>query len=210
MKRIAAIVGLLAAAAVFFWFFPLFHIVRIDPSNPDQEQTAFNAAEFAKDFWTHQLTPALTSAAQADAVLAAINENPQQAREQFGRSVGLGRSYYYYLRGSGTIVSIDGQNVGVSVGEESKTADIVLPTGLLFGNAVRDATGLLDASEFPNSQNFNDISRELNRIVETLVLPPLKEQAKVGRRIHFVGCAEVRNDRDLKPLTVIPLDVKFE
>ena len=91
------------------------------------------------------------------------------------------------------------------------TPDILLPTGLLFGNAVRDGTGLLDASTFPNSQNFNDLSAELNHIIETTLLPELREQAKVGAKISFAGCAEIaEEDADVKPLKVIPVLVKVE
>jgi predicted lipoprotein len=101
--------------------------------------------------------------------------------------------------------------VSLALKDGDGPADILLPTGLLFGNAVRDGTGLLDASAFPNSQNFNDLSSELNRIVETTLLPQLREQAKVGAKISFAGCAELGDeDTDVKPVKVIPVSVKIE
>jgi predicted lipoprotein len=81
---------------------------------------------------------------------------------------------------------------------------------MVFGNTVRDATGLLDMDSFPNSQHFNDLSTELNRIVETRVLPGLRDRAEVGRKVRFVGCAEVARDaRRRKPLKVVPVRVEI-
>ena len=91
-------------------------------------------------------------------------------------------------------MTIDKKGVGVALQGEAKEPDIVLQTGLLFGNTVRDATGLLDASNFPDSRQFNEISTELNRIVEARVIPILKEKAAVGRQIDFAGCAEIPDE----------------
>jgi predicted lipoprotein len=94
---------------------------------------------------------------------------------------------------------------------EGDTADIVVPLGMVFGNAVRDGTGLLDSSSYPNAQEFNDISAALNSMVETNVLPQLQQMAKVGQRIQFAGCVEVADEEaDLKPLKLVPTTVKPE
>ena len=211
MNRVFAILGMLAAVGMLLWFFPLFHVVSREALRAEKEQSDFHAAEFVKDFWSVQLMPALVDASDAVTVLAALRENPMHAGTQFGRVVGLGRSTHYFVRGSGTIVSVDNQQIGVSLAGATGDADLVLLTGLLFGNTVRDATGILSGDDFPNSQQFNEISSELNRVIETTVLPPLRERAKVGDAIEFVGCAEVTNiPRDYTPLRVVPLEVKFK
>lgn len=210
MKRTVILVLLLAALAALSWWLPLFHAVPLDKRQAEKEQAAFSAAEYAKDFWTRKLPPALENANDAAIVLAAARQDPEAAREQYGRSVGLGRTSLYFLRGSGTIVSVDKDGVGVALARAEGTPDLVLQTGLLFGNAARDSTGLISPSDFPNSQNYNDLSNELNRIVETLVLPPLKQQAEVGRQVQFVGGAEVLNDSDWQPLRLIPLEVHVD
>jgi len=67
---------------------------------------------------------------------------------------------------------------------------------------------LLNVNDYPNSQDFNNISEALNHIVETHVLPVLREQAKVGAVLRFSGCAEVNDEStDLKPLRVIPIRI---
>jgi len=210
MKRTVALALLLAAVGALLWWMPLFRIVPLDVRRAEREQAAFSAPDYAKDFWTRILPSALENASDANAVLAAAREDPPAARQRYGHSVGLGRSALYFLRGTGTIVSVSEEGVGIAMEPTEGSPDVVLQTGLLFGNAVRDSTGLISPSDFPNSQDYNDLSNELNRIVETLVLPPLREQAQVGWHVQFVGCGEVLNDSDWKPLKLIPLDVRVD
>jgi predicted lipoprotein len=89
--------------------------------------------------------------------------------------------------------------------------DISVPLGLVFGNALRDGTGLLRASDYPNSQNFNDIATCLNHIAETQQLPALQHIAVAGKKLQFGGCVEiVDEDEDLKPLKLVPVLIKAE
>jgi predicted lipoprotein len=211
MKRAAFAVVALVLLAVGFRFVPLFHLVPLKQEQGRQTAAEFNATNFATAFWQEKLLRSLNRAADADQVLAALAADPQKARTQFGRALGMSGSTLFFLRGTGHVVSVTKKGVALALRDGGDSADILLPTGLLFGNEVRDGTGLLDASAFPNSQNFNDLSTELNRIVETSVLPSLRELARPGAKILFAGCAEVAEEyADAKPLKVIPVSVKLE
>lgn len=211
MRRAIATTAACVVLGVVSWRFPPFHIVSLKQARAAKELGVFNAAEFAGRFWRERLTPALSQAADARAVCDALAKDPKAAATNYGRTIGLSDGVYYFVRGTGTVVSVEGKSVGVSLRGAAGGADLQLKTGMLFGNAVRDATGLLDANEFPNSQNFNDLSTELNRIVETQVLPKLKTNAAVGRKIRFVGCAEVAEDAaSERPLPVIPVFAEFQ
>jgi predicted lipoprotein len=124
--------------------------------------------------------------------------------------VGISNSYFIFIQGAGRIVNADSKGVGLAIREGSVGPDVVLPVRMVFGNAVRDATGLLDMDRLPNSRDFNDIAAELNHIVETRVLRELRDRAEVGRKVRFVGCAEVSPDaKRRKPLKVVPVWVDF-
>jgi predicted lipoprotein len=211
MKRTVRAVVVLGLLAGVFRFVPLFHLVSLKREQGLQAAAEFNPTNFAAAFWNDKLLKSLDRAADAGQVLTALAADPQKARTQFGRTLGISSSTLFFLRGTGRIVSVTKKGVALTLKDDGDTADILLPTGLLFGNTVRDGTGLLNASAFPNSQNFNDLSTELNRMVETTLLPKLREQAKVGVKISFAGCAEVaEEDADVKPLKVIPVSVKLE
>ena len=204
----SAIICLVLAATLWF---PLVHFVPLKQTQAHETQSAFNPTNFATAFWNEKLLKSLDRAADAGQVLAALAADPQPARAKFGRKLGVSSSTLFFLRGTGHVVAVKKNSVALALKEGDDTADILLPTGLLFGNAVRDATGLLDASAFPNSQNFNDLSTELNHIVESTLLPRLREQAKTGAKLSFAGCAEIDDeDNDVKPLKVIPVSLKLE
>ena len=210
MKRGIVIVASIVFCIALTWVFPLFRIVRLEQVAEAKTAAQFDAKSFAKEFWTKQLSPTFEQATEATELIAAIKQDPEAARVSFGRSVGIGRVYLYFFRGEGTITAVEKTGVAVSCIAPGNESDLVLRTGLLFGNTIRDATGQLVTSNFANSQDFNAVSKELNRIVEEQVQPDLKAKAKVGGKIRFVGCAEVRaSNKVLLPLTVIPLQVEF-
>jgi predicted lipoprotein len=150
--------------------------------------------------------PSLGNALNVEVFQSAYSDNPQQVRKHHGRSVGVSRNTLYVLQGVGRIVSVDKKGVGVAIGDDGDEVDVVLKTEPVFGNAVRDCSGLLQHGDFPNSQQFNEVSAELNRAVESRVIEPLAKHAAVGDEILFVGCAELANDKtEVKPLRLVPL-----
>jgi predicted lipoprotein len=211
MKRAAPIIVSAVLLAVVCWLFPLFHIVPLKAAKEAQAAETFNATRFAERFWTNQLLPSLGKTVKADVLLAAIQADPAAAKKKFSRSVGLSDTCFYFLSGTGHVVGVSDDAISLAVTDESTNCEVALQCGLIFGDAVRDGTGLLNASGYPNSQDFNDISAALNHIVETRVLPTLRQQAKIGAKIFFAGCAEVDDEStDLKPLKVIPIQTKAE
>lgn len=210
MNRSLVVIIALSLGAGLCWFFPLFRIVPLEQVAAARGKESFDAAAFTQSFWEKHLVPNFELAHEAIEVLNEIKEDPAVARKTYGRSVGIGRSYFYFIRGEGTILSVTDSAVAVDLIAPDDQADVSLKTGLLFGNTIRDATGQLQASDYANSQDYNDISTQLNRIVEQQVLPALRDQAEIGRKIRFVGCAEVRaSSKQLLPLTVVPLRVEF-
>jgi predicted lipoprotein len=209
-RRLVLPVAAVFGAALIAWAFPPFHVVPLDQARELRDEANFDAARFAERFWAEQLKPALPRAADAQTVLDVIDRDFPAAREKYGRTVGISNSYDIFIQGIGRVVHVDSKTVGLAVRKDSAGPDVVLPIGMVFGNTVRDATGLLNMDHFPNSQHFNDLSAALNRIVETRVLPGLRDQARVGRIVRFAGCADVgRGARQRKPLKVVPVSVEF-
>lgn len=213
MKRFVPPLIVLGLVGALLWRYPPVRFRRLAEVQAARAAAGFDAAAFARKFWDEQLIPAQENAANAVELVAAIRQDPQQARNQFGRSVGMSRSYFYFLRGAGTVLTNDKRRIAVDVegadeAASDKEADVLLETSLIFGNSVRDATGLLDASGYSNLKDFNAIAQELNRLAEAEIERSLVKNAAVGSRVEFVGCAEVRSEPgDLRPLKVIPISV---
>ena len=211
MKRINVIIGGLVVVAVLCWAFPPFHVRSLKKVRAAQAGAQFNPTNFVAGFWSDKLLPATGHAAEASRIVETIAHSPKQVRKEFGRSVGIGSTYYLFLRGTGRVVSVSDDSIGLSLENRGDTVDISVALGPVFGNAVRDGTGLLNPSDYPNAQDYNSISSALDHIVETKVLPEFQAIAKVGVRVQFAGCAEVEDeDLDLKPLNLVPIYVKPE
>jgi predicted lipoprotein len=193
------------------WAFPPIHFHSLKAARQSRADAQFDAKDFVATFWDKTLLPATANAADAAKVVDAITRNPEKVRERFGRTVGVNSSYFLFLRGSARVVTAETDSIGLSVKPDGSEPDIAVPIDFVFGNAVRDATGLLDSSKYPNAQEFNDISAQLNDVVEKRVLPEFQRVAKVGRRVEFSGCVEVSDETTgLKPLKLVPIVVKGE
>ena len=211
MKRTPFIIGGIAVITVLWWAFPPFHVRSLKEVRAAQVSMQFNPTNFVAKFWQDELLSATKHAADAAKVVETIAGNPKQVRKEFGRSVGIGSTYYLFLRGTGRIVSVSEDSIGLSLENTGDTVDVSVALGPVFGNAVRDGTGLLNPSDYPNAQDYNGISAALDHIVETKVLPEVQQIARVGVRVQFAGCAEVDDeDLDLKPLNLVPIYVKNE
>jgi predicted lipoprotein len=195
----------------FCWRFPLFRVIPLAQAAEEKAAATFKPAEFAEKFWGETLLKSLDGAAKAEELLPAIQTDAAAAKKKFSRSVGVSESYTYFISGIGRIVAVSEDEILLVVTVGTTNAEIALQAGLLFSNAIRDGTGLLSVNDYPNSQDFNAISEALNRLVETHVLPKLREHAKLGAKIRFVGCAEVNDEStDLKPLKVVPIQAIAE
>ena len=208
MKRLLAwVVGCLLVGGLC-WAFPLFHIVPLRAAREQQQQGTFDPGAFAKDFWSKKLLPATDRAIAITELLNALAQDPSAARQRFGHSSGVGATTYFFVKGSGHVTGIEQESLRVALEGSPPQPGIELVTGLLFGNTVRDASGLLDVNNFPNSQDFNSLSTELNHIVETQVVPALRERAGVGKAIRFVGCIELEEGPVPKTVQIIPVKIE--
>lgn len=201
----------LVLLAGLIWRFPLFHVVPLAQAAREKAAATFNPATFAEQFWNERLLPSLNQAVRAEELLATIKAGAAAAKAKYSRGVGVSESYTYFVAGTGRVLAVNDEEILLAVTSGATEAEVSLQAGLLFGNAIRDGTGLLRVSDFPNSQDFNGISEALNRLIETRVQPRLREEAKVGSVVSFTGCAEVNDEStDLKPLRVVPIQTSVQ
>ena len=187
--------GVAIGAAVLWCFFPPF---RIKPDRrcwkpaPGLRRAAspVNVADYAEEFWNDRLPGAFGHAVDIEELFAAVDRDAGQARSKFGRQVGLGGACFLFIRGTGRVEEVAADYCTLKIGEGPRRVRI--RTGVVVGNAVRDSTGLVDVNQFANSQDFNNLSAELNGRVEANVIAPARERLRVGARVRFVGCASQR------------------
>ena len=191
-------------AGVVLYFVPLVRLAPLD-ADPSPDPDAFDPTAFAEQFWQDRLLPAAHQAADADAVLAALAEDPKSAASKFGRRVGVSRGFFVFLKSEVTVVGPGKRGMLATTPDD---AQILVETGPIFGSAVRDSTGLLEASAVPTSRDFNAVSEELCGLVEKRVSHTAKS-LQPGALVRVVGCAKIQNpERVQPPLRITPIIVE--
>ena len=191
--------------------FPPFHFVPLELAKEKAQAQAFDPARFALRFWQEQLPTTFDSAHEAQVVLDAIRRDRKSAKARFGRVVGLGGPHHYLLRGTGRIIAVSGQKIELAlVGNDSERPDIILAVSMIVGNEILNATGLVKHSQFKRTNEYNAVSAEVNRIVESELLPAFLKEAEVGSMVHFVGCSSKISDDDPMPVPMRLVPVGLE
>jgi predicted lipoprotein len=194
--------------AVVSWLMPLFHIVPLHSPQHSSAGAAFDPEVVVEKLWREQLQKPDLQTLDAVRLVKLLREKSPAAAE-LGRRLGLSRTTCYLLAGTGRIVSVTNDSVLIALEGNANEPCVAIETGPVFGNAIRDGSGLMDVSAFPNSQDFNAISTALNRRVEEQVLPQLRAKAGAGVRVRFVGGAEVDDLTSALPLRVVPIRIEW-
>ena len=177
---------------------------KLNEVKASKSATEFNATQYAQTFWNSKLMPNLGKAIDITRLTEMLSNDPSKTFETHSHALGIGNLRYFLVSGKGTISSINVDDV--SVLPDSSQQTIRLVTEYIFGNAVRDATGLININEFTNTMDFNNVSAELNKIVREKVVPSFKANSKKGSRIEFVGAIELNKEHlDLSKIEVVPV-----
>jgi len=119
MNRVVVILCCTALAGGFFWFFPLFHIERINTATSAKAAQAADTRDYAAAFWAEKVIPALGKAPDGEELISALRDNPGAARKRFGHKVGVSRTTLFIVEGKGKVVAIDKSGVGIALKEGS-------------------------------------------------------------------------------------------
>ncbi|WP_201983360.1 DUF2291 domain-containing protein [Hymenobacter rubidus] len=166
----------------------------------------FDAASYAQRFWTEKLLPATAQAPDLSALLTELKANPQAAFAQ-SHALGIGNIRYFLVRGAGTVAKVDKNDVTVRLADGN---DVQLATEYVFGNAARDASGLIRNQDFDNTADLNALAEQLNGLIRARVVPGLRADARPGSAVQFAGALELNQAHlHLDKLEVMPLAVTF-
>jgi len=206
MKTIKYIISLIVIVVVAY---NSVYFKKLDEVKAARSAKDFNADAYAQTFWSNKLIPNLNKAIDLNQLTALLSNDAEKTFNTYSHALGIGNLRYFLVKGKGTITSINEDDIAVSL--DSSKQSITVATEYIFGNAVRDATGLININEFNNTMDFNNISAELNKIIREKVLPPFKQQAKKGDRIAFTGAIELNKEHlDLSNIEVMPVRIMID
>src|SRR5215831_619555 len=205
MKTIKCIMLFLAIIIVAY---NSVYFKKLDEVKASKAATEFNAAQYAQTFWNTKLIPNLSKAVDLNQLTAMLSTDPAKSFDTYSHVLGIGNLRYFLVKGKGTITSVNEDDVRVLLQSDSSKKTITIATEYIFGNAVRDATGLININEFKNTMDFNNVSAEINKIIREKVVPSFKQKVKKGDIINFIGAIELNKEHlDLSKIEVIPVSL---
>ncbi len=165
----------------------------------------FDASDFARKFWQNKLRPALGKASDTEQLLTQLQQQKEKTFKEYGHSLGMGNIKYFLSKGKGVVQEVSENNVSIQVGPDT----VRIATEYVFGNAVRDASGQINLSEFSNTMDLNNVSAELNKIIRSEVLPAFRKQVKKGDTVEFAGAIELNQKfPDMHSVEVMPIALR--
>ncbi|MGI4869912.1 MAG: DUF2291 family protein [Janthinobacterium lividum] len=163
----------------------------------------FDAVSYAQRFWADKLLPAAAQAADLAALLTALKTDPQPAFARQSHALGIGNIRYFLVRGAGTVTAVSATDVTVQL---TGGPAVRLATEYVYGNAARDASGLIKNTEFDNTADLDSLAEQLNARIRQQVVPGLRAQARPGQAVQFAGAIELNQAHlHLDKLEVMPL-----
>ncbi len=197
-----AVAGLLAYNSVYF--------KKLD-AKKDVPGIDMKPAEFAQKFWTEKFAAHLDSAVEINGFVKMLQENPKAVFEKYSKTQGIGNVSFFLVKGEGLVTDVQEDSVIVLAKTGTSAIEVKLNTGIYFGNAVRDVTGLISMGDFSNTMDYNSVSAELNKIVRTQVALPFKKQAVKGATVQFVGCVEINKEQiNAADIQLLPVRINIQ
>lgn len=171
----------------------------------------FDAPAFSKKLWNERLPGRLDSAVVFDTLLRAFDVSRENTFARYSNSMGIGNYRYSLVKVVGSVAEINEDDIILQVEYGPDVGNLMtLATEYVYGNAIRDASGLLDIKDFTNTSDLNSVSEELNKMVRTTVLPQFKTQVKKGNVIEVTGAVEFNKAHfNLSQLEIIPVRLKI-
>ncbi|WP_346238610.1 DUF2291 domain-containing protein [Niabella insulamsoli] len=168
----------------------------------------FDAATYVGKIWDEALQQKLDSAIEISALRQALQSDPEKAFSDFTKSLAIGNYRYALVKGLATVEQVNEDDISIVI-ESQPAFKAVFATEFIYGNALRDASGIVKLEEFPNTEDLNAISEALNQAVREKVVPAIKPLLVPGKRVAFVGAVELNKEHiRFDNIEIIPVSIK--
>jgi predicted lipoprotein len=201
---------LLFIIAILFIAYHSVYFKNLDEVKSVAASAKFDAAAYARNYLDKKLRPGLEKAIEINHLRRLLQNSPEQTFETYSNALGIGNIRFFLVKGLGVITDLDEDKATLLAKDDSSEQKVILATEFVFGNAIRDASGLININEFNNTMDFNNVSAEINRIIRNEVLPPFKNAVRKGDTIQFTGAIELNKIHlKLDNIEVIPIRLEI-
>jgi len=199
MKIVKLSVGIILLALVAFnsvYFRPLDEVLA------EKEDTTFDAKKMAKS-----AIEDLSQSSEGIALQTFITNKRDDfdALMSSGKTLGVSDERYFMVAGEGEIIEVEEEDILIAFEDQQ----FRVATDFIYGNTLRDASGLVSISDYANTMDFNNISVEMNRLVKDEVVSPLINKFQAGQSVSFKGAVKVNINLPNDTLRIIPVQIEI-
>ncbi len=170
----------------------------------------FDAAAFAKKLWDEKLPAKLDSAVDLSILIKEVAADKETGLKKYSNALAIGNYRYALIKTRAVVSEVKEDEIFLQLTLPDSVINAVLATEYIYGNAIRDASGLVDIKDFPNTTELNGISEGLNKIVRTALLPAFKSTVKKGDKIDITAAIELNKEHiKWSGLELIPLRLQI-
>jgi predicted lipoprotein len=176
----------------------------------EKTASAFDAVTFTKKLWEEKLPAKSDSAISLPELILAIENNKEKAFSEQMHSLAIGNYRYALVKVTGDVMAINENDITVAMKQKDSLLSLNLATEFIYGNAIRDASGLVAVEDFPNTMELNSISEALNKTVREFVLPQFKASVKKGDKLNIIAAVELNKEHiKWQGLELIPVKIQI-
>jgi predicted lipoprotein len=177
-----AVVGLLGYKSVYF---------KKLSTLKSTAAAKFDASSFVTKLWAEKMTAKMDSAVDLAVFTNAVAANKEEAFKKYSNALGIGNYRYALVKTTATVLAVNEDELLIQVPAANSLMNAVLATEYIYGNAIRDASALIDVKDYPNSTDLSSISEEMNKIIRSSVLPSFKSNVKKGDKVNIIAAIEL-------------------
>lgn len=160
----------------------------------NNKAVVFNAAEFITKLWQEKMPAKIDSAVDISVLINEMAIDAPSAVNKYTNALAIGNYRYALVKLEATVADVQEDEVQLLVKQNDSLLKVILATEFIYGNAIRDASSLVQVKDFPNTNDLNAISEELNKIVRSTVLPSFKTTVKKGDIVRVVAALEFNKE----------------
>lgn len=199
---------IIAIAAILLLLYFSVDIQNLDEYRSSYMLENFDADVYANNVWENNIPLIAQQAPGLTIVMNRLESEPDQAFSEYGKKLGISKTWYFMVKGVGTLESVDDEALWIKIEDDRH---IQLATSFIFGNAVREGSGVVNIDDFINMTDFNNVSVALNKRVKTEIIPILKNNLLPGQQLSFAGVFEFNEDSgSLTDIRIIPVSVTIK
>lgn len=200
-KGMKYLAGIIVAGLVLY---NSVYVQRLDERLAENQELDFDAQLYVESIWSSDLQTAYDSALDLIDLLDQLSQEPDRMFEEEAQALGIGNVGFFKVKGEGTIIKINENDIWIQLGDRT----LEIETEFIFGNAIRDASGLVQLNDYDKTSDFNSISEAINEKIRKEIIPTVRERASVGDKLTFKGALELNKAHlNLSQPEIIPISL---